>query len=99
MTTLQQGMSGLGEQLNPADLPAVFGLGVRWWSSLFGALASIMVGLAMTAVMQSSAAGIAVTLSAYLARAVGLDQAGALIIGQNIGTATSSAMARRKLHR
>jgi phosphate:Na+ symporter len=34
-----------------------------------------------------------VTLSAHYAGAVGLDQGCALIIGQNIGTATSSAMA------
>ena len=47
----------------------------------------------MTAVMQSSTAAIAITLSAHFAGAVGLDQACALIIGQNIGTATSSAMA------
>jgi len=47
----------------------------------------------MTALMQSSTAAIAVTLSAYFAGAVGLDQACALIIGQNIGTATSSALA------
>ena len=47
----------------------------------------------MTALMQSSTAAIAVTLSAYYAGAVGLDQACALIIGQNIGTATSSALA------
>ena len=93
LTTLQQGMGGLAEQLHPADLPAVFGPGVSWWSSLFGLLALIVVGLAMTAVMQSSTAAIAVTLSAHFAGAVGLDQACALIIGQNIGTATSSAMA------
>jgi phosphate:Na+ symporter len=43
--------------------------------------------------MQSSTAAIAVTLSALYAGAVGLDQAVALVIGQNIGTATSSAMA------
>ena len=47
----------------------------------------------MTAVMQSSTAAIAVALSAQFAGAIGLDQACALIIGQNIGTATSSAMA------
>ena len=93
LTTLQQGMGGLAERLHPADLPAVFGPGVSWWSSLFGVLALIVVGLAMTAVMQSSTAAIAVTLSAHFAGAVGLDQACALIIGQNIGTATSSAMA------
>jgi phosphate:Na+ symporter len=93
LTTLQQGMGGLAEKLHPANLPAVFGPGVNWWSSLFGVLALIVVGLAMTAVMQSSTAAIAVTLSAHFAGAVGLDQACALIIGQNIGTATSSAMA------
>jgi phosphate:Na+ symporter len=60
---------------------------------LLGLVVLVAVGLAMTAVMQSSTAAIAVTLSAYYAGAVGLDQACALIIGQNIGTATSSAMA------
>src|SRR6516164_6128464 len=91
LTTLQQGMGGLAEQLHPADLPAV--LGTTWWLGLYGVLALVAVGLVMTAVMQSSTAAIAVTLSAHYAGAVGLDQACALIIGQNIGTATSSAMA------
>src|SRR5262245_8982201 len=93
LTTLQQGMGGVAERLRPADLPAVFGPDIGWWSSVFGVLALIMVGLAMTAVMQSSTAAIAVTLSAHFAGAVALDQACALIIGQNIGTATSSALA------
>ncbi|MCP3380784.1 Na/Pi symporter [Bradyrhizobium sp. CCGUVB4N] len=91
LTTLQQGMGGLAERLHPADLPAI--LGTTWWSGLYGVLALVVAGLVMTAVMQSSTAAIAVTLSAYHAGAVGLDQACALIIGQNIGTATSSAMA------
>jgi phosphate:Na+ symporter len=91
LTTLQQGMGGLAEQLKPADLPAV--LGTTWWSGLYGVLALVVVGLVITTVMQSSTAAIAVTLSAYFAGAVGLDQACALIIGQNIGTATSSAVA------
>jgi len=94
LTTLQQGMGGLAEQLHPSDLPAVLGApGVGWMSGLFGLLTLVVVGLVMTAVMQSSTAAIAVTLSAYYAGAVGLDQGCALIIGQNIGTATSSAMA------
>ena len=93
LTTLQQGMGGLAERLRPADLPAIYGPGVAWWSSVLAVLALIAIGLAMTAVMQSSTASIAVTLSAYFAGAVGLDQACALIIGQNIGTATSSALA------
>jgi phosphate:Na+ symporter len=93
LTTLQQGMGGVAERLNPADLPAVFGPGVSWSTSLFNVLVLIVVGLAMTAVMQSSTAAVAVALSAQYAGALGLDQACALIIGQNIGTATSSAMA------
>ena len=94
LTTLQQGMGGLAERLHPADLPAVLaGPGAGWWVGLFGALALVVVGLAMTAVMQSSTAAIALTLSAHYAGAIGLDQGCALIIGQNIGTATSSALA------
>src|SRR5215831_5550937 len=94
LTTLQQGMGGLADRLHPADLPAVLaGPDAGWWSGMLGALVLVVVGLVMTAVMQSSTAAIAVTLSAYFAGAIGLDQGCALIIGQNIGTATSSAMA------
>src|SRR5271165_7276284 len=94
LTTLQQGMGGLAERLHPADLPAVLGApGVGWLSGSLAVLMLIGVGLLMTAVMQSSTAAIAITLSAHYAGAIGLDQACALIIGQNIGTATSSAMA------
>lgn len=94
LTTLQQGMGGLAESLNPADLPAVLGApGVGWTAGSVGLVILIVVGLAMTAVMQSSTAAIAVTISAFHAGAVGLEQGAALIIGQNIGTATSSALA------
>jgi phosphate:Na+ symporter len=94
LTTLQQGMGGLAERLHPADLPAVLaGPDAGWWWSMLGVLVLVVAGLVMTALMQSSTAAIAVTLSAHYAGAVGLDQACALIIGQNIGTATSSALA------
>ena len=94
LTTLQQGMGGLAERLHPADLPVVLaGPDAGWWWGMLGVLVLVTVGLVMTALMQSSTAAIAVTLSAHFAGAVGLDQACALIIGQNIGTATSSALA------
>lgn len=94
LTTLQQGMGGLAERLHPADLPTVLAApGAAWWTGMLGVLALVLVGLIMTTVMQSSTASIALTLSAHYAGAIGLDQACALIIGQNIGTATSSAMA------
>ena len=94
LTTLQQGMGGLAESLHPSDLPAVIGApGVGWVAGSIGLLTLVVAGLAMTAVMQSSTASIAVTISAFYAGAVGLEQAAALIVGQNIGTATSSALA------
>jgi phosphate:Na+ symporter len=94
LTTLQQGMGGLAERLHPSDLPAVLGSpGVSFLSGLGGLLSLVIVGLAMTAVMQSSTAAVAVTLTAFYAGAVGFEQGCALIIGQNIGTATSSALA------
>jgi phosphate:Na+ symporter len=94
LTTLQQGMGGLAERLHPADLPAVLARpDAKWWRSMLGVLVLVVVGLVMTALMQSSTAAIIVTLSAYFAGAIGLDQGCALIIGQNVGTATSSALA------
>lgn len=94
LTTLQQGMGGLAESLNPSDLPAVLAMpGAGWIAGLMGLMTLVLVGLAMTAVMQSSTAAIAVTISAFYAGAVSLEQGAALIIGQNIGTATSSALA------
>jgi phosphate:Na+ symporter len=94
LTTLQQGMGGLAESLQPSDLPAVIGApGVGWIAGSVNLVLLILVGLAMTAAMQSSTAAIAITISAYYAGAVSLEQGAALIIGQNIGTATSSALA------
>lgn len=94
LSTLQQGMGGLAEQLHPDDLPAVLGAaGVGWLEGTAGLLSLVAAGLVMTTLMQSSTAAIAVTLSAYYAGAISLDQGCALVIGQNIGTATSSAMA------
>jgi phosphate:Na+ symporter len=94
LTTLQQGMQGLAESLHPSDLPAVLGAPeVGWIARAVGLMTLIVVGLAMTAVMQSSTAAIAITISAFYAGAVSLEQGASLIIGQNIGTATSSALA------
>src|SRR5262245_37897203 len=94
LATLQQGMGDLAERLHPSDLPAVLGAPeVGWIAGAVGLMTLIVVGLVMTAVMQSSTAAIAVTISAFYAGAVSLEQGAALIIGQNIGTATSSALA------
>jgi phosphate:Na+ symporter len=94
LSTLQQGMGGLAESLHPSDLPTITNAaGAIDLRGLLNVLLLVVVGAVMTTVMQSSTASIAVTLSALYAGAVGLDQGLALVIGQNIGTATSSAVA------
>src|ERR1700734_1428653 len=94
LSTLQQGMGGLAESLHPSDLPTITNAaGAINLAGMANVLMLVVVGALMTTVMQSSTAAIAVTLSALHAGAVGLDQALALVIGQNIGTATSSAVA------
>ena len=94
LSTLQQGMGGLAESLHPSDLPTITNAaGAVTLSGLVNVLVLVVAGAVMTTVMQSSTASIAVTLSALYAGAVGLDQGLALVIGQNIGTATSSAVA------
>ncbi len=94
LSTLQQGMGGLAESLHPSDLPTITNAaGSIDLAGFANVLLLVVVGAVLTTVMQSSTASIAVTLSALYAGAVGLDQALALVIGQNIGTATSSAVA------
>jgi phosphate:Na+ symporter len=94
LSTLQQGMGGLAESLHPSDLPTITNAaGAITLAGMANVLLLVVVGALMTTVMQSSTASIAVTLSALHAGAVGLDQGLALVIGQNIGTATSSAVA------
>ena len=90
----RDGVARSSAELNPADLPAVLGEpGVPWWSGALGVVALVVAGIVMTTVMQSSTAAITVTIAALYAGAINLDQALALVIGQNIGTSTSSAMA------
>jgi phosphate:Na+ symporter len=50
-------------------------------------------GVVMTVVMQSSSAAVATTLTALHTGAIGLDQAAALVVGQNVGTTVKAALA------
>ncbi|GJQ29854.1 MAG: hypothetical protein HBSAPP03_17380 [Phycisphaerae bacterium] len=86
LTMLQGGMADLATRMNPADFPpANEGYG--------GIIRLVMLGAVMTTLMQSSSAAVAVTLSALHAGAIAPDQAAAMVIGQNIGSAVSSALA------
>jgi len=94
--------SATGHGRAPQKLASLGPTGRPWCASsrlvsgAFGLRTLVVVGLVMTAVMQSSTASIAVTLSAYHAGAMEVDQGCAPIIGQNIGTATSSAWRRKQ---
>jgi phosphate:Na+ symporter len=93
LTALQQGMGGLAERLHAADLPAVLGAPGAGCFGMLGVL-TLVVGLAMTAVTQSSTAAIAITMSAHYAGA--LRRSGQGLRAHHWsehGTATSSAMA------
>jgi phosphate:Na+ symporter len=81
---LQQGMGSLAQHFDPQDLP---GAGVG------GRLLLVVVGVAMTVVMQSSSAAVATTLAALHAGTITLDQAAAMVIGQNIGTSVTAGVA------
>lgn len=78
---LQDGMGGLAERITPDDLP-----GAALNSLILSRLILVGVGFIMTVVMFSSSAAMATTLAAVATGTIGLDQAAALIIGQNIGT-------------
>lgn len=81
--TLQEAMTGLTHHMDLAALP-VGGLGAH--------LVIMLIGLAMTALLQSSTAAIATTLTAVHAGAISLDQAGSVIVGAAIGTTLTTAL-------
>lgn len=81
---LQLGMQGVAERFDPASFPS---------GSVGSRLLLVLIGFAMTVVMQSSSAAVAATLTALHSGAVGLEQAAALVVGQNIGTTLTAALA------
>lgn len=86
LNVLQDGMQGLAVRFSPTDLP---GAGGGW----FGLLAVAGLGFVMTLVVKSSSVGIAATISALGAGAISTEQAIALVVGQDLGSAVSSAIA------
>lgn len=65
------------------------------WSnnSLATRLILVLVGLVMTILLQSSSAAVTATLAALASQAIDLQQAMALVIGQNIGTVATAVLA------
>jgi phosphate:Na+ symporter len=82
--TLQLGMEGLSDVVTPSQFPD---------DDLLGRLALVAIGIAMTAILQSSSAAVATTITALFVGSISLEQAAALVIGQNIGTTVTAGFA------
>ncbi|OLO40393.1 hypothetical protein BTR23_07860 [Alkalihalophilus pseudofirmus] len=81
---LQQGMSGIGD---------MFDLGALSGDTFLHLVLLIVIGIAMTVIMQSSSAAVVTTLTALYAGAITFDQAAVLVIGQNVGTTVKAIIA------
>ncbi|MBV6516050.1 MAG: hypothetical protein HPKKFMNG_01711 [Planctomycetes bacterium] len=81
---LQGGMGQVATRFDPTRLPD---------DSVSGRLLLVLIGLGMTVIVQSSSAAVAATLTALSSGAINLDQAAAMVIGQNVGTSLTAAVA------
>ena len=84
ISTMQQGMSGLENIITPDFFPD---------DSLTGRLKLVAIGIGITLVTQSSSAGVATALTALFSGAINFEQAAALVIGMDVGTTVTAAMA------
>ncbi len=80
---MQTGTAGFAEAV---DLSAWADPSWMGWALLVG------IGAIMTVLLQSSSAAVAMTLAALYSGAIQLDQAAALVIGQNMGTTVKAAL-------
>ena len=81
---LQSGMVVFAERFDPTSFPG---------GTLGGRFLLVLIGIVMTVILQSSSVAVAATLTALDSGAVGLEQAAALVVGQNIGTTATAAVA------
>jgi len=81
---MQNGMSIFADFINPDMLPL---------DTFTGRLKLVAIGIIFTAITQSSSAGVAVALSALFAGAINFEQAAALVIGMDVGTTITAALA------
>lgn len=82
--TMQQAMSVYEGMATPEDFPP---------DTIFGRLQLVLLGVVITMITQSSSAGVATALVALSAGAISLPQAAAMVIGMNVGTTFTAALA------
>ena len=81
---MQDGLASLEGVVTPEDFPD---------DTFWGRCRLLLIGVAVTIVTQSSSAGIAAALVALGAGAISFPQAGAMIIGMDVGTTFTAALA------
>ncbi len=81
---MQAGMSGLEGIVAPERFPS---------DTMLGRLALVGIGVAITLVTQSSSAGVAMALAAVHTDTISFEQACALVIGMDVGTTFTAAVA------
>ena len=81
---MQQGMGFLKDVVSPSDFPG---------NTLLGRIQLVFIGMAITIVTQSSSAGVAVALAALSTGAISFPQAAAMVIGMDVGTTFTAALA------
>ena len=84
ISLMQEGMSGFEGIITPEYLPE---------DSWIGRLKLVALGILATLITQASSAGVAATLTALYANAITFEQAAALVIGMDVGTTVTAAMA------
>lgn len=81
---IQQGMADVQKFVTPENFPD---------DTFVGRIQLLLLGILFSAVTQSSSAGVAVTLTALFSGAINFPQAAALVIGMDVGTTVTAALA------
>lgn len=81
---MQQGMAAYEGFVTPTDFPG---------DTLLGRLQLVMIGVGITLVTQSSSAGVATAMVALASGAISFPQAAAMVIGMDVGTTFTAALA------
>lgn len=81
---LQSGLAGLEGRLTPESFPP---------DTWLGRLQLVGLGVVITLVTQSSSAGVAMAIAAVYAGTITFPQAAAIVIGMDVGTTVTAAMA------
>jgi phosphate:Na+ symporter len=84
ITALQAGLSEFQGLVTPDIFPP---------DTLLGRLLLILIGILITVITQSSSAGVATAITAIHTGTISLDQGAAMVIGMNLGTTVTAAIA------